>query len=71
MSHAGVVIDVDKSSGDITYIHNNTYLGKIQKDKMNLFSPQNKDLNSYMRYDSKYKKTAGELFDSFGMAWRL
>ncbi|OQY39517.1 MAG: hypothetical protein B6229_03590 [Spirochaetaceae bacterium 4572_7] len=71
LSHIGVVVSV-KSDGTIEYVHNNTYLGAIRKERMNLYKPhENRPTNNYMRYDSKYKKTAAELFNSFGMAWQL
>lgn len=71
LSHIGVVVSVD-NDGNIEYVHNNTFIGAIKKESMNLYRPQEKSpVNSYMRYDSSYKKTAGELFDSFGMAWKL
>lgn len=72
LSHVGVVVSVDKKTGQIEYVHNNTYLGAIKKESMNLYKPhENRPINNYMRYDSKYKKTSAELFDSFGMAWEL
>lgn len=72
LSHIGIIISVDKTTGSIDYVHNNTYLGEIRRETMNLYKPHEKrPVNNYMRYDSKYKKTAGELFDSFGMAWKL
>lgn len=71
LSHIGIVVSVD-SRGNIEYVHNNTYLGAITKERMNLFTPKEKmPINNYMRYDKVYKKTAAELFDSFGMAWKL
>ena len=71
LSHIGVVVSVDRG-GNIEYVHNNTYLGKINIERMNLHTPhKTRPVNNYMRYDSKYKKTSAELFDSFGMAWRL
>ncbi|MGL1893779.1 MAG: C40 family peptidase [Spirochaetaceae bacterium] len=71
LSHIGIVVSADKD-GNIEYVHNNTYLGSIRKEKMNLYRPHEKrPINNYMRYDNKYKKTAAELFDSFGMAWKL
>lgn len=72
LSHIGIVVSVDRDTGSIDYVHNNTYLGAIRREKMNLYRPhENRPINNYMRYDSKYKKTAAELFDSFGMAWKL
>ena len=72
LSHIGIIVSVDSRTGSIEYVHNNTYLGKIRKETMNLFYPhETRPVNNYMRYDNKYKKTAGELFDSFGMAWKL
>lgn len=72
LSHIGIVVSVDYVSGQIEYIHNNTYIGAIKKESMNLFIPhKKKPINNYMRYDNNYKKTSGELFDSFGMAWKL
>lgn len=72
LSHAGIVVSVDKKTGQVEYVHNNTYLGSIRKESMNLFKPhENRPTNNYMRYDSKYKKTAAELFDSFGSMWKL
>lgn len=71
LSHIGIVVSAD-SNGNIEYVHNNTYLGEIRKERMNLYLPHEKrPTNNYMRYDSIYKKTAGELFNSFGMAWKL
>lgn len=71
LSHIGVVVSVDKD-GSIEFVHNNTYLGAIRKERMNLYKPHERmPVNHYMRYDSQYKKTAAELFDSFGMAWKL
>lgn len=71
LSHIGIVVSAD-SNGNIEYVHNNTYLGEIRKERMNLFQPHEKrPINNYMRYDNLYKKTAGELFNSFGMAWKL
>ncbi len=71
LSHIGIIISVD-NDGNIEYVHNNTYLGEIRKESMNLYRPHEKrPINNYMRYDSVYKKTSGELFDSFGMAWKL
>lgn len=71
LSHIGVVISVD-DNGNIEYVHNNTYLGAIRKERMNLYKPhENRPTNNYMRYDNNYKKTAGELFNSFGSAWKL
>lgn len=71
LSHIGIVVSVD-NKGNIEYVHNNTYLGAIKKESMNLYKPhENRPINNYMRYDSKYKKTSAELFDSFGMAWKL
>ncbi len=71
LSHIGIVVSV-KKDGSIEYVHNNTYLGEIRKESMNLYRPHdNRPINNYMRYDAKYKKTAAELFDSFGMAWKL
>lgn len=72
LSHVGVVVSVDNKTGQIEYVHNNTYLGAIKKESMNLYKPhENRPINNYIRYDSKYKKTSAELFDSFGMAWQL
>lgn len=72
LSHIGIIVSVDKKTGQIEYVHNNTYLGAITKESMNLYKPhENRPTNNYMRYDNKYKKTAAELFDSFGMAWQL
>lgn len=72
LSHVGIIVYVDEKTGSIDYVHNNTYLGEIRRETMNLYHPHEKrPVNNYMRYDSKYKKTAGELFDSFGMAWLL
>lgn len=71
LSHIGVVVSVEKD-GNIEFVHNNTYLGAIRKERMNLYKPhETMPVNHYMRYDRVYKKTAAELFDSFGMAWRL
>lgn len=71
LSHIGIVVSVDKR-GNIEYVHNNTYLGQIKKESMNLYRPKElAPINNYMRYDSKYKKTSGELFDSFGALWKL
>lgn len=71
LSHIGVVVSVEKD-GSIEFVHNNTYLGAIRKESMNLYRPhETMPVNHYMRYDSTYKKTAAELFDSFGMAWKL
>ncbi len=72
LSHIGIIVSVDEKTGSIDYVHNNTYLGEIRRETMNLYKPHDKrPVNNYMRYDAKYKKTAGELFDSFGMAWKL
>ena len=72
LSHAGVIVSVDSETGQIEYVHNNTYLGAVRKESMNLYKPhENRPTNNYMRYDNKYKKTSAELFDSFGMAWQL
>lgn len=72
LSHIGVVVSCDRETGQIEYVHNNTYLGAIRKESMNLYKPHEKrPVNNYMRYDSKYKKTAAELFEAFGMAWAL
>lgn len=72
LSHAGIVVSVDKETGQIDYIHNNTYIGAVRRETMNLYKPhEKKPINHYMRYDRWHKKTAGELFDSFGMAWKL
>ena len=72
LSHIGIIVSVDETTGSIDYVHNNTYLGEIRRETMNLYKPHEKrPVNNYMRYDSKYKKTAGELFNSFGMAWKL
>lgn len=72
LSHIGIIVSVDRETGSIDYVHNNTYLGEIRREKMNLYKPhENRPVNNYMRYDSKYKKTSAELFDSFGMAWKL
>jgi len=72
LSHIGIVVSVDYKTGQIEYVHNNTYLGAIKKERMNLYKPHDKrPINNYMRYDRIYKKTSAELFDSFGMAWKL
>lgn len=71
LSHIGIVVSVD-NKGNIEYVHNNTYLGAIRKERMNLFKPkETRPVNNYMRYDDKYQKTAGELFNAFGSAWKL
>ncbi|MBN2617150.1 MAG: C40 family peptidase [Spirochaetales bacterium] len=72
LSHIGIVVSVDAATGQVDYVHNNTYLGQIRRESMNLYRPhETRPINNYMRYDSKYKKTSAELFDSFGMAWKL
>lgn len=72
LSHIGIVVSSDPKTGQIEYVHNNTYLGEIRKESMNLYKPHEKrPVNNYMRYDSRYKKTAAELFEAFGMAWAL
>lgn len=72
LSHIGIVVSCDRDTGQIEYVHNNTYLGAIRKESMNLYKPHEKrPINNYMRYDNKYKKTAAELFEAFGMAWAL
>lgn len=70
LTHMGIVVDVDYD-GTITYVHKDTVIGEVRKAKMNLYAPEDRSRNSYIRYEKKIKRTAGQLFGEFGSPWKL
>lgn len=74
LTHVGMVVSVDQN-GTITYIHDNYKKGLVY-EKMNLYRPKDRELNSAMRMRSSPKgpnneSLAGELVRAFGQAWLL
>ncbi|NIZ46779.1 NlpC/P60 family protein [Entomospira nematocerorum] len=70
LTHVGIVMHYDKTSGVIHFIHYNTWMDEIVEQQLNLRLPSDKNENIILRWPSKndpqQKRYAGELIHSFG-----
>nr|WP_246209011.1 NlpC/P60 family protein [Entomospira entomophilus] len=70
LTHVGIVMQYDRSSGSIHFIHYNTWMDEIVEQQLNVIRPADKSENIILRWPSKndpqQKRYAGELIHSFG-----
>lgn len=72
LTHVGIVTAVDQKSGEVKFVHYNTWKDKIVEERLNIKQPALGDLNIILRWPSKndpqQDRYAGQLIHSFGRA---
>ena len=76
LTHIGMVVSCDDRTGNIVYVHYNSYYNKITMEKMNLLRPNDSRCNSVMRARglpkvNGYKYLSGQLCRDIGKGYLL
>ncbi len=72
LTHVGIVTAIDHKTGEVKFVHYNTWKDKIVEERLNVKQPASAELNIVLRWPSKndpqQDRYAGQLIHSFGRA---
>jgi cell wall-associated NlpC family hydrolase len=70
LTHVAIITEFDEKSGNVSFVHYNTFHNKILEERMNLRHRTDKNLNIILRWpaqnDPQQERYAAELINSFG-----